>query len=622
MPTNFPTGIDTFAAKKVIDLEDALEAVEAKLGVDGSAVVSTVDKKLATLTTDVAATVAALAGKQATITPGTYVGTAGPRPAVVADSRVFAVDPTGATNSTAGLVAAFAAASKRLIIPDGTYLVNPGSLVIPAGVVVEMYGAKLQATAAGALLGLNTDSEVHGGELQGFGSSATYNDNDRLVTAIGTLATYKKHMLLRDMYLHGAGGYGVRADFIEDFEVDNCRFFDIAYAAYLVQQAKDTWIRNSEIDMNNPIGSGPADAYGVSFGRSQGTLADFPRSVDCGASSVTVRNVQTWEGFDTHGGERIKFLDVTALNCKWGVSIVSSANESSVSTFAPLSCVVDGYTIDSQVTDGSRQAGIVVQGTASEKARACVVGSGSVIGHGAQATSISGGIEATRTLGLKIDGAVVIDCSPASVALRGDNRAFSAQFTSVDPWTTTGLLAPHLYLSAGNNTGHLGDHVFERITKVAAYVSSEGVRVENTAGNALTLSPGYETTVGRAAGVDGTMTKYVDIGEKITTPIGRGLTIGELGASSTSIKNVIVSSQAWDPVSLAAGATTVSSWVVTGVRPGDPVIASHDQIGANSVMVSAHVRAVNLVWVILRNETGAVYDIPAGTVRVAVLNFT
>ena len=80
MTSSFPDDLDAFDDKLVIDLEDALKAVEAKVGVDGSAVATSLDNRIEV---EVAARVAADAvlqtavdGKEPSIPPGTLAETA------------------------------------------------------------------------------------------------------------------------------------------------------------------------------------------------------------------------------------------------------------------------------------------------------------------------------------------------------------------------------------------------------------------------------------------------------------------------------------------------------------------------------------------------------------------
>lgn len=54
MPTDFPSALDAFAARKIVDLEDALQAVEALLGITGSTVAGTVEQRLTAVQTALA----------------------------------------------------------------------------------------------------------------------------------------------------------------------------------------------------------------------------------------------------------------------------------------------------------------------------------------------------------------------------------------------------------------------------------------------------------------------------------------------------------------------------------------------------------------------------------------
>lgn len=75
----------------------------------------------------------------------------------------------------------------------------------------------------------------------------------------------------------------------------------------------------------------------------------------------------------------------------------------------------------------------------------------------------------------------------------------------------------------------------------------------------------------------------------------------------------------WNPANMAADGNVVSTTItVTGAAVGDVCYASHDQIGANDVLVSAHVQAADTVRVLLQNKTGGALDIASGTLRVLV----
>jgi hypothetical protein len=65
-------------------------------------------------------------------------------------------------------------------------------------------------------------------------------------------------------------------------------------------------------------------------------------------------------------------------------------------------------------------------------------------------------------------------------------------------------------------------------------------------------------------------------------------------------------------------AVTSTTITVTGAAAGDAALASHDQIGANDVLVSAHVQAADTVRVVIHNKTGGDLNIASGTLYVTV----
>ncbi len=76
--------------------------------------------------------------------------------------------------------------------------------------------------------------------------------------------------------------------------------------------------------------------------------------------------------------------------------------------------------------------------------------------------------------------------------------------------------------------------------------------------------------------------------------------------------------QAWDPPSIAAGASAQTSVTVTGARPGDFVQASFSLATSGCVFL-AQIGAQDTVTVTVWNRSGAAVDLNPGTVRVRVV---
>jgi hypothetical protein len=90
-----------------------------------------------------------------------------------------------------------------------------------------------------------------------------------------------------------------------------------------------------------------------------------------------------------------------------------------------------------------------------------------------------------------------------------------------------------------------------------------------------------------------------------------------IGAGGTPILSVLVGSKTWDPANMATdGSVTSTTVTVTGAAVGDPCFASLSTIGANNVLISAHVSSAGTVTVVLENRTGGALDIASGTLRV------
>lgn len=80
----------------------------------------------------------------------------------------------------------------------------------------------------------------------------------------------------------------------------------------------------------------------------------------------------------------------------------------------------------------------------------------------------------------------------------------------------------------------------------------------------------------------------------------------------------LVAEQAWDPASIAAGASAQTNVTVTGARPGDFCQAAYS-LATSGVVFLAQIGAQDTVTVTAWNRSGAAVDLNAGTVRVRVV---
>jgi hypothetical protein len=107
-----------------------------------------------------------------------------------------------------------------------------------------------------------------------------------------------------------------------------------------------------------------------------------------------------------------------------------------------------------------------------------------------------------------------------------------------------------------------------------------------------------------------------------TTVIASVTTFQEYGNSwDTSFRQSFSASKTWDPANMVNGATETTTITISGAVVGDPVEASHDQLGANDILISAHVQSANTVLVILMNKTGLAQNLPSGTLQATVFQY-
>lgn len=334
----------------------------------------------------------------------------------------------GTTDNTTALAAAITATATggTLVIPPGVY---KGNIVITKKMTLVGYGVELIATAAGTrqLEIQSSDVTVAGFKFTGSGSG-TYNSSSYGIYCKGsTYAARYLNISLRDLTFAANANHCVQFEFAENVNIQNVHCSDFARAAFMILSVKrfnvDRW---SAVSATMP--SGVTNAYGVALSRN--TTVDIstqPRTSDFTVTRGYVADIN-WEGIDTHGGINGEISDCQVYHCKVGIAIVGSADSGGVSTFAPQNVSVDNCVVDSQVTDGSYDAGIQVVGCGTganafvELAGGCSVTNCRVINHGNEGTTQSGGIQVYLTTGVNVSGNYVDACSPTAIVFWHTNE--------------------------------------------------------------------------------------------------------------------------------------------------------------------------------------------------------
>lgn len=192
MPTTWPTTLDSFATKKVIDLEDAIQAIQAHLGT-----------------------------------------TAVPRDAVNAQGPPFYADPTFNANATPALQAAQDAAitaKRALYIPGGTYKLGVNGSGLPAD------QPPVYLDTGGYYFGDGMGRTVlkHANDPTASGYHALLWNKGRRA-AMGGTGLGNTNIVVRDMTLDGNKGgvtsfvsdrHAMFLDYVDDFTISNVEVKD------------------------------------------------------------------------------------------------------------------------------------------------------------------------------------------------------------------------------------------------------------------------------------------------------------------------------------------------------------------------------------------------------------
>ena len=553
----------------------------------------------------------------------------------------------GTTDDTAALQAIIDAATAfdTIYFPpqllDGTAVNFRISAALTIDKALTLLGSKsliTQVTANTAGIVITASNVIVDGLRFAGPQDAINRDGERAIDAhgifnAGTSPTYIANITIKNCTCAFWGGYGIIAQFVNSVNFHANHIQDIKYAGIEVLSCVGGTISNNNIDGIGFVGGtvGVTNAYGIAVSRNTndaGELTSNPRSTDIIVSNNVVRNIPTWEAYDTHAGQRIQFDSNDAYNCYVGITIGPSNNNSAVSTYAPLECTVTGGTLDSAAVDatgaptGLAGPGInfngalgVVAGTPTQKATGSIVGV-VIKNYGRQNNGNTGAINLVATQSVVILGNEIINPSPFGVLLFQDNyNALVVGNTITDAWSGyTGAVpeagvgqAVCVILFQEFNTSFVGGNIFASdpdTPVLATDLMTYGVRVTNQISNGLSLAQNRSNA-----------TTYLQDDSGGVAITGTTLINPSIGVTGTTITAHYSGTKAWDVGNLADGATATTTVTVTSAVVGNTTAVGLSSITAVGWQISAQVISADTVGVTLTNHTGGAVDLPSGTLR-------
>lgn len=294
-------------------------------------------------------------------------------------------------------------------------------------------------------------------------------------------------LIVDNTEIHTFGDAAVFIKFTTGAQITRNHLRDVVTAGVLGRSVADTDISLNHIeDVTGTSGS----AWGVNLAREdKDSLTSHPRSEGFTIIGNRIRNIENWEGINTHAGRDGVISNNVILDSTRGIAVIPEDDGSSTQSFAPLFVTVSGNVIDSQVTDGTARAGIVIQGVeAHELAKGISVTGNSVIRHGDESDQGRPAMRARGTLGLTVVGNTFLEPAPHGINLISTNTGFSvANNTIVDPWTDTASRAVGVLSDGQDNVGYIGENSIRSESKAATTKLTAAIRVDNASGSTIEL---------------------------------------------------------------------------------------------------------------------------------------
>lgn len=419
---------------------------------------------------------------------------------------------------------------------------------------------------------------------------------------------------------------GFNWDYIEDFEIAGTKFHDLWYDGIRLGSCRAGRVHEALI--KNVVATVAAYGIHVTVSQDEGrTVTTDPASQNIIVSACDVYDVLNWEGFDTHGGNLVKFVGCNAYNCFIGINLTSVANNYDASEEYPIiDCAAVGCSVYLPAASTSTSHGITDNGLATV--------TGMALRTVLQGNHISGpyreGIYSRYNKGSNYSGNTITGCTTYGLRVLYSIENMTATGNTVGP-LASGATAPVYFDASTNIDSGLNNGLFAGNTidadgcNYGVYNSASGFVDYKLRGNHIknfTTGPYYmdrglnweiliNTTPHSTDGTDeDTLTSLVLVKDSIKA--GDVLSIHAAGTKSgTAGAKTIKLRLGTSDITIDTGATGAGDWsvdaqiiftavdsqIVSWVGHGTSVASGHDvlseDISAGSLTHSVRSQCAN-----------------------------
>jgi hypothetical protein len=359
----------------------------------------------------------------------------------------------GLTDDTQAFLDAWEATQTEqapVVVPYGIY--NIEDSLVADGAPAFMLGVGLRKPLLNFLTtnvpGFSFTTVSSGSRLRGLHIKGpqylAQNIGEVAVEVLGTSAAAPvTDVEVEDCVIERWGMYGVLYDYAERVMTSRCRIEQVNYGAIMHVSTKEFQVLFNRIKTVLSLISGTG--YGVSgTRRAIDSLVTDPRSTDGDIIGNYVSDIPGWEGFDTHGGDNLRFIGNRAKRCKIGYAMGPAPRTDGTSVYAPHNILLLGNFSDSEVTDGTADKGLSISGatktgvpgTPWEYSSGIIVALNTLRNHGTQTIDTGGALICESTIGLVLKANQLYRPSPHGITMLTDNAGYTMQDnTIVDVWS-------------------------------------------------------------------------------------------------------------------------------------------------------------------------------------------